>query len=210
MYHPLDFIPDKTRKPLFIALLIWTLILFAIFRPLSAPLTTSAAPSGIVSFELARTPENAQAMVASWDGRAQLFAAFGLGFDYLFMLSYAFAIALACLLAAGRHPGAFAKIGAWLGWGARFHDCLSLPAGGGTPSGRVRQNRRVAGLGRVPRRALRRRREYRPVELAARPGRRDLAAGLVLVRDVQIRPDPARHPLRAGGLVLAEEAELNE
>ena len=118
MRHPLDFIPDRTRKPLFWALLGLTLILFAIFRPLGAPLTTSAAPSGIVSFELARTPENAQAMVASWDARAQLFAAFGLGFDYLFMPSYAFAIALACLLAAGRHAGAFAKISAWLGWGA--------------------------------------------------------------------------------------------
>jgi hypothetical protein len=118
MCHPLDFIPNASRKPLFIALLLWTLILFAIFQPLSAPLTTPAAPSGIVSFELARTPENAQALVTSWDGRAKLFAAFGLGFDYLFMPSYAFAIALACLLAAGRHPGAFAKIGTWLGWGA--------------------------------------------------------------------------------------------
>jgi hypothetical protein len=118
MRHPLDFIPNASRKPLFWALLVWTLILFAIFQPLSAPLTTSAAPSGIVSFELARTTENAQAMIASWDGRAQLFAAFGLGFDYLFMPSYAFTIALACLLAAGRHAGAFAKSGAWLGWGA--------------------------------------------------------------------------------------------
>lgn len=117
MDHPLDFIPDKTRKPLFISLLVWTLILFAIFRPLSAPLTTSAAPSGIVSFELAHTPENAARMLDSWDERAQLFAAFGLGFDYLFMPSYAIAIALGILLAAGRHPGAFAKLGACLGWG---------------------------------------------------------------------------------------------
>ena len=118
MRHPLDFLPDKVRKPLFWALLVWTLILFAIFRPLGAPLTTSAAPAGIVSFELARTPANAQAMIASWDARAQLFAAFGLGFDFLFMPSYALAIALGILLAAGRHPGAIAKLGAWLGWGA--------------------------------------------------------------------------------------------
>ncbi len=117
MRHPLDCIPEKTRKPLFIALLIWTLILFAIFRPLSAPLTNAAAPSGIVSFELARTPENAARMVDSWDARAQLFAAFGLGLDYLFMPSYALAIALGILLAAGRHPGSFAKLGAWPGWG---------------------------------------------------------------------------------------------
>jgi len=118
MAHPLDCIPKKNRKLLFIALLVWTLILFAIFRPLGAPLTTSAAPSGIVSFELARTPANALAMINSWNARAQLFAAFGLGFDYLFMPSYAFTLALACLLAAGRHPGVFAKVGIWLGWGA--------------------------------------------------------------------------------------------
>jgi hypothetical protein len=118
MRHPLDFIPNKNRKLLFWALLVWTLILFAIFQPLGAPLTTSAAPSGIVSFELARTPANAQAMISSWDARAQLYAAFGLGFDFLFMPSYAFAIALGCLLAAGRHPGWFAKLGAWFGWGA--------------------------------------------------------------------------------------------
>ena len=94
------------------------MILFAIFRPLGAPLTTSAAPAGIVSFELAHTPANAQAMLNSWDARAQLFAAFGLGFDYLFMPVYAIALALGALLAAGRHPGWFAKIGAWIGWGA--------------------------------------------------------------------------------------------
>jgi hypothetical protein len=34
------------------------------------------------------------------------------------MPSYAFAIALGCLLAAGRHPGWFTKLGAWFGWGA--------------------------------------------------------------------------------------------
>jgi len=118
MKHPLEWISAPRRKPVFIALLVWTLILFAIFRPLGTPLTTSAAPSGIVSFELARTTANAQAMVASWDARAQLFAAFGLGIDYLFMPSYAFTLALACLLAVGRHPGVFAKIGAWLGWSA--------------------------------------------------------------------------------------------
>ncbi|MBI4732705.1 MAG: hypothetical protein HY781_11405 [Chloroflexi bacterium] len=117
MHHPLDLLPDKARKPLFWAFLVWTLILFSIFRPLGVPLTTSAAPSGIVSFELARTPENAQAMLASWDTRTQLFAAFGLGFDFLFMPVYALALTLGSLLATGRHPGLFAKLGAWLGWG---------------------------------------------------------------------------------------------
>lgn len=117
MRHPLDFIPNPFRKLVFIALLIWTLILMAISQVINAPLRTTAAPASIVSFELARTPENARAMISSWDNRASLSAAFGLGFDYLFMPSYAFTIALACLLAAGRHKGWFTALGAWLGWG---------------------------------------------------------------------------------------------
>jgi hypothetical protein len=57
-------------------------------------------------------------MIDMWDVRAMQFASFGLGFDFLFMPLYAIAISLGCLLAAGRHPGTFARIGAWLGWGA--------------------------------------------------------------------------------------------
>lgn len=118
MKHPLAFIPDKTRKPLFWALLAWILALMVISQIINAPLRTSAAPAGIISFELGRTSANAQEMISSWNDRAQLYAAFGLGFDYLFMPSYAFTIALACLLAAGRRAGVFSRIGAWLGWGA--------------------------------------------------------------------------------------------
>ena len=117
MKHPLAFISDSIRKPVFIALLAWTLALMAVSQVINAPLRTPAAPASIVSFELARTPANTQTMVASWDAHAQLHAAFGLGLDYLFMPSYAFVIALACLLAAGRRKGWFAAIGAWLGWG---------------------------------------------------------------------------------------------
>jgi hypothetical protein len=136
MKHPLENIPTTARKRLFFALLAGTLILFAVFRVLDAPLRTSAAPSGIVSFELAGTPFQAQAIIDSWgemayllssvEGepvpglvcRANAFAAFGLGIDYLFMPLYASALALGILLAAGRHPGWFGILGSWLGWGA--------------------------------------------------------------------------------------------
>jgi len=118
MNHPLAFLPNEKRKPLFLAFLALTLILFAIFRVLDAPLRTSAAPNGIVSYELAGNIKPAAEILASWDARAQLFAAFGLGLDYLFMPAYALALSLGILLAAGRHPGGFERIGAWLGWGA--------------------------------------------------------------------------------------------
>ena len=136
MKHPLENIPSTSHKPLFFAFLAGTLILFAVFRVLDTPLRTSAAPAGIVSFELAGTPFQAQAIIDSWNemaylvssvpgepvpglvGRAYAFAAFGLGIDYLFMPVYATALALGILLAAGRHGGWFWTFGAWLGWGA--------------------------------------------------------------------------------------------
>ncbi len=118
MRHPLDFIPSASRKPLFFTALALTLILFAIFRVLDVPLRTPAASNGIVSFELAGTPAAAQSMIDSWDARARLFAAFGLGIDYLFMPIYSLALTLGILLAAGRHQGGFKTIGAVAGWGA--------------------------------------------------------------------------------------------
>ncbi len=118
MRHPLDFLPSEQRKPLFLSLLILTLILFAVFRALDAPLRTAAAPNGIVSYELAGEIKPAAEILASWNERAQLFAAFGLGLDYLFMPAYALTLSLGILLAASRHTGGFAKLGAPLGWGA--------------------------------------------------------------------------------------------
>lgn len=117
--HPLAFIPDNNRKRVFFIFLAATLIVMAVFSfVLDPPLQTEAAPQGIVSFELAGSQLKAEEIIASWDATAQLYAAFGLGFDFLFMPVYATAIALGVLLAAGRHPGRFASVGAWLGWGA--------------------------------------------------------------------------------------------
>lgn len=118
MRNPLEFIPSKARKPVFVPLLLLTLSLFLAFQALNRPLTTVAAPSGIVSHQMAWTPDKAQAIFDSWDANAKLFAAFGLGFDFLFMPSYAITLALGALLAAGRHPGWFARLGGWMGWAA--------------------------------------------------------------------------------------------
>lgn len=136
MKHPLQSIPSTSRKPLFFTFLAGTLVLFAVFRVLDAPLRTPAAPNGIVSFELAGTPFRAQAIIDSWHeqsylassvadepvpgvvSRAYSLAAFGLGIDYLFMPVYATALALGILLAARKHGGWFFTLGAWLGWGA--------------------------------------------------------------------------------------------
>ncbi|GAB4503498.1 MAG: hypothetical protein Fur0043_04900 [Anaerolineales bacterium] len=118
MTHPFDFLPLTSRKPLFIALLLLTLCLFAVFQLLNTPLTTPDAPAGIVTFELAGSPEKSAAILASWDETARLFAAFGLGLDYLFMPCYALALSLGTLLATDRLGGRPKALGALAGWGA--------------------------------------------------------------------------------------------
>jgi hypothetical protein len=102
---------------------IWYLSLAAsiailiLFTPLNAPLQTAAAPSGMISFELARTAEQAAEILRSWSPEAQLYAAFSLGLDYLFMVSYATAIGFTCLFVATRLAGPAATLGRAFAWG---------------------------------------------------------------------------------------------
>jgi hypothetical protein len=117
MQHPLEFIPQNLRKPLFYVFFILTLLIFGVFRGLDEPLRTTAAPSGIVSFELARETGTAQAIVNSWDSNARLYAAFGLGLDYLFMPAYALALSLGILLMMNGRSGWYLQLSAWMGWG---------------------------------------------------------------------------------------------
>ena len=118
MRHPLEFVNVDKRKPIFITFLFLTLILFSIFRVLDKPLKTEYAPNGIVSFELAGSPQNAAHIVLTWSEQAFVNASFGLGIDYLFMPIYALALAFGTLLAASRHGGWFESLGAVAGYAA--------------------------------------------------------------------------------------------
>ncbi len=117
MSHLLDFIPASFREKAFWTLLILTLILLTLIQLLNIPLQNPVSPMGIISFELAGTPEKADAILQSWDSRAQLFAAFSLGLDYLFLLAYGLTISLGVLMAAEKHGGNFEKVGGYVGWG---------------------------------------------------------------------------------------------
>ena len=118
MKHPLEFLPQHLRKTVFYVCLALTIIIFGIFSFLDQPLKTSAAPNGIVSFELAFTEDAAQSILNSWDENARLFAAFGLGFDFLFMPAYAVALSLGLLLAGTNKVYWYSSLTNWLGWGA--------------------------------------------------------------------------------------------
>ena len=136
MKHPLEFFPIQNRKQIFFMLLALTLILFAVFRVLDQPLRTSAAPRGIVSFELAGDVGTVNSILASWKQASLLlsavagkpnpdivnipfaFAAFGLGLDYLFMPVYALTLSLGILLATQKHTAWMRSVGAVTGYGA--------------------------------------------------------------------------------------------
>lgn len=146
MRHPLEAVPTEYRKPFFLACLGLTFILASILQVLDQPLKTPISPCGIVSFEFARTPENADAMIGVWTGRLvistfsdgensnfvikpadepfvynpvpMIHAAFSLGLDYLFMPAYALALAFGILLAMQKHTGWLKSLGAVAGYGA--------------------------------------------------------------------------------------------
>ena len=69
-------------------------------RASGAALLNASAPAGIVSLELARTPAEATRIMVSWVRDGAIDAAItNVKLDYLFLLTYAPTIALACLLA---------------------------------------------------------------------------------------------------------------
>ena len=120
MQYPLARLPSAVRGRLLTVFLVGTLGLWGISLLAGAPLTTPQAPAGIVSFELAGTMEHARAIMASWGERQRLLAAFGLGLDYLFLITYSTFFGLACLSAgeAARAAGSrLAPLAVPLAWG---------------------------------------------------------------------------------------------
>ncbi len=118
MAHPLDFVPGSVRKQVFFMLLAGTLLLLIVFQVLNIPLITAAAPGGMVTFELAGNVKKSADILLSWDERADLYAAFGLGLDYLFMPFYALTIAMTTLLAGSRHTSDWIRsLSTITGWG---------------------------------------------------------------------------------------------
>jgi len=119
MKHPLQLVRDH-RKAIFSILFAATLLALLVMNILDTYLITDAAPNGIISFELAGSVEKARQILHSWDENARLYAAFSLGFDYLFMVLYSMTIALACIWAGGaltERGWPMSRLGVPLAWG---------------------------------------------------------------------------------------------
>jgi len=117
---PFDWIAVSAQKRVFVIVLIVTLVVGASLQALGSPLKTSAAPAGILSFEFAGTLDMAREIANSWGTKGRVFAGLNLGIDFLFLVSYATCIGLACVLLARSVADRFRllhSIGMILAWG---------------------------------------------------------------------------------------------
>jgi hypothetical protein len=85
-----------TRRQIFLPALVLTLLVMIILTWVGEPLTTLAAPNGIISYEFAGSELRAKEILISWGEDGRIHAAFSLGFDFLFILAYTTSIGLAC------------------------------------------------------------------------------------------------------------------
>jgi hypothetical protein len=109
----------RVQRRAFILITVITLALTGALGAIDGHLRTEAAPQGIVSFEFARTLQQAEVILGSWNPSAQIYAALSLGVDYLYLVSYVLSIALGCVLIAARleSRGSFAvRLGHLLAW----------------------------------------------------------------------------------------------
>ena len=126
---PFNWLPVAEQPRAFVALLVLTIAAMVAEQITGAPLKTDAAPSGIVSFELAGALPVAQKIVESWGAAGRVYAGLNLGLDFLFIAAYASCIGLGCVLVArrlARQSASVASIGvalAWAIWLAALLDC---------------------------------------------------------------------------------------
>lgn len=121
MRHPFESIPRAVRARLFVPLLAATLLVFVTWVLTVAPMSTEEAPLSVSSFGMAWDLGRAREMMASWDERARLSGAFGIGFDFLNLVVYSTTFAMACAWVAQgwREAGrtGLAAAGVLLAWG---------------------------------------------------------------------------------------------
>jgi hypothetical protein len=120
MRHPFQIISlDRLGTYLF-PFVVAALAIMLTLNFINAPLQTDSAPLGIISFEFAGNVDSAQAVIESWNFQAQKQAAFSIGYDYLFLVTYSTAIALACIWASkfvDPSNAALINAGVLLAWG---------------------------------------------------------------------------------------------
>lgn len=117
MSHPLEAVSVRWRRRTLGMFCGLTALLLTLQAILYIPLGTPAAPWGIVSLELAWTPQRLDQILASWSDSATMGVLFSLKLSYLCLLTLTTTTALACVMAAGTMRGVLARAGVLLAWG---------------------------------------------------------------------------------------------
>jgi hypothetical protein len=117
--HPFESLSISGQKRAFILFFVLTIELMAGLQMTGVHLSTDVAPQGIISFEFAGELALAQRMVESWGQKGQVYAGLNIGLDYLFLVVYACAIALGCVLVArglSKRNEATSNLGIVIAW----------------------------------------------------------------------------------------------
>lgn len=128
--HPFGWLSEPGQKWAFVVCAVVAVLVMTTLQVLGGPLKTPVAGGGIVSFELAGSLQTARSIVASWGRQGQVYAGLNLGLDYLFIVSYASAIGLGCVLVARalrQRARALSVLGiglAWAQWLAALLDAM--------------------------------------------------------------------------------------
>jgi hypothetical protein len=128
--HPFSSLSASGQKRAFILFFVLTIVVMAGLQVTGDHLRTDIAPQGIISFEFAGELALAQRMVESWGQKGQVYAGLNLGLDFLFLVVYACAIALGCVLVArglSQRFEALSNMGIIISWAqflAALLDCV--------------------------------------------------------------------------------------
>jgi len=117
--HPFEWLTPSGQIRAFIFFFILSLLVMVSLQVTGAHLITPVSPSGILSFEFAGELSAARDMVNSWGQTGRVYAGLNLGLDYLFLLVYACAIGLGCVLVACSHSAKktfLANLGILIAW----------------------------------------------------------------------------------------------
>ena len=119
MRDPFRWLPIPYRGRALALLAGLAVVLMATLNILGVPLRTEASPAGIISYEFAGSLGASNRILEAWGEEGRTYAGLNLGLDYLFLLAYAGAIALGCVVAARslrEHVPVLAAIGTFLAW----------------------------------------------------------------------------------------------
>jgi hypothetical protein len=114
--HPFGWTTARARPWLWLVLLILTLVLSQVLGRLGEPLQTSAAPAGIVSFELARTVTATDQILTSWPSGAWENAFLLQGVDFLYLFIYPLWFSLSAVLLGARLPAGWQRAAHLVAW----------------------------------------------------------------------------------------------